>query len=102
MHQMFTLVQGRSNQYLSPRDVATLLVGSFALGGFAILYWSRELSLRYNTWTSRLRERRRGLSPPPTPEMREMNEKILMWILRFVGALMVAQALVLTYELRNM
>jgi hypothetical protein len=76
-------------------------LGSLALGGFAMLFWSRDISSRYNAWTARFREKHPGLNPPPTPQMRALNEGIMTWIFRFVGALLVAQAFVLLLEIRK-
>jgi hypothetical protein len=57
-----------------------------ALTGAVLLYWSRTFSLRYNAWTTRFRERHQRINPPPTPEMRELNTKIMTWLFRFLGA----------------
>lgn len=44
---------------------------------------SRKLCLRYNSWTTGLRTRHPHINPPPTPQMREKNTKIMTGILRF-------------------
>src|SRR5882762_9502695 len=54
--------------------------------GVVLLYWSGELSLRYNAWTTRFRERYPHINPPPTPQSRELNTKIMTWLFRFLGA----------------
>jgi len=53
--------------------------------GVVLLYWSGELSLRYNAWTTRVRERHPQINPPPTTQMRELNTKIVAWSFRFLG-----------------
>lgn len=54
--------------------------------GAAMLVWSREMSERYNAWTTGLRQRHSGvLSPPPTPQQREINTRIMTWIIRVFG-----------------
>jgi hypothetical protein len=45
--------------------------------------------MRYNAWTTSLRERYPRINPPPTPQMREMNTKIMKWLFRVVGAFLV-------------
>ena len=54
--------------------------------GVVLLYWSGELSLRYNAWTTRSRERYPHINPSPTPQSRELNTKIMTWLFRFLGA----------------
>lgn len=61
----------------------------FAIGATSLL-WARGLSLRYNAWTTRLRERSSYLSPPPTPEWRARNTAIMTWIFRVFGFFLVA------------
>jgi hypothetical protein len=56
--------------------------------GAALVCWS-EHSIRYNAWTTGLRERYPRISPPPTPEMRQMNTKIMTWLFRVAGAFFV-------------
>ncbi|HEY4708696.1 MAG TPA: hypothetical protein VIH46_00855 [Candidatus Acidoferrales bacterium] len=57
--------------------------------GAALIVWSAQLSKRYNAWTTGLRERYPRISPPPTPEMRQMNTKIMTWLFRVAGAFFV-------------
>ena len=57
-----------------------------ALIGLALIIWSRKLSLRNNAWTTQLRQRKNFLSPPPAPQMRELNTRFMTWILRILGA----------------
>jgi hypothetical protein len=53
--------------------------------GLVLLIWARTLSLRYNAWTTGLRERHPNFNPPPTPEWRVRNTKIMTIIFRIVG-----------------
>ena len=53
--------------------------------GAAMLVWSREISERYNGWTSRMRERHPRFIAPPTPREREINTRIITWIIRVFG-----------------
>jgi hypothetical protein len=64
-------------------------LGNLALLGAALIYWSRQLSLRYNGWTTRIRERHPTIIAPPTPEARELNTKLMMWLFRLLGAWLV-------------
>ena len=64
-----------------------------ALIGLALIIWSTKLSLRYNAWTTQLRQRKSCLSPPPAPQMRELNTRIMTWILRILGAFILLAAL---------
>jgi hypothetical protein len=54
--------------------------------GATLVYWSGQLSIRYNAWTTGLCERYPRINPPPTPEMRQMNTKIMTWLFRVAGA----------------
>jgi hypothetical protein len=57
--------------------------------GAVLVYWSERFSMRYNAWTTSLRERYPRINPPPTPQIREMNTKIMKWLFRVVGAFLV-------------
>jgi hypothetical protein len=57
----------------------------FALLGLALIYWAAPLSIRYNAWTTGLRERHPSFNPPPTPEWRARNTKIMTVIFRVAG-----------------
>jgi hypothetical protein len=50
---------------------------------------SEPLSLRYNAWTTRLRERHPNFNPPPTPEWRARNTKIMTVMFRVFGIFLV-------------
>ena len=60
--------------------------GCFALVGATLLFRGRTLSVRYNAFTTRLRERHPNINPPPTPEWRERNTLIMTWLFRISGA----------------
>jgi len=64
-----------------------------AVLGATLLYWSAQLSLRYNAWTTNFRERHPNFNTPPTPQMRELNTKIMAWLFRIVGGLLVLLAI---------
>ncbi len=68
------------------KGLLVLSWGFSAAIGMAVLYWSPELSERYNALTTRLRERYPQVNPPPTPAWRKRNTKIMTWIFRFAGA----------------
>src|ERR1022692_1422224 len=53
--------------------------------GLALVFWARTLSVRYNAWTTALRERHRNINPPPTPEGRAGNTKSMTGLLRVTG-----------------
>ena len=65
---------------------------AFVLAGLALLIWANALSVRYNGWTTRLRERHPNFNPPPTPEWRERNTKIMTNLFRIVGAVFLVRA----------
>lgn len=59
---------------------------AYGIVGVVLLYWARPFSLRYNAWTTSFRQRHPGFNPPPTPEMRLLNTKIMTNIFRTSGA----------------
>jgi hypothetical protein len=58
---------------------------TFSAAGLFFLWWAKPLSLQYNAWTTGLRERHPNINPPPTPEWRERNTKIMTVIFRLLG-----------------
>jgi hypothetical protein len=54
----------------------------YAILGVALLIWATPLSLRYNAWTTGLRERHPNVNPPPTSEWRARNTKIMTILFR--------------------
>jgi hypothetical protein len=67
------------------KTALTIRWGLQALAGIVLLIWAWPFSLRYNAWTTSLRERHPNVNPPPTPEWRRRNTKIFAWILRIFG-----------------
>jgi hypothetical protein len=63
-----------------------LLLGSnYAVVGLAFLWQAKPLSVRYNAWTTGLRERHPKINPLPTPEWRVRNTKIMTVMFRLLG-----------------
>jgi hypothetical protein len=65
---------------------------SFALAGVALFYWSRLLSQKYNAWTTRLRTKFPNINPPPTPQMAQLNHKVMLNLIRICGVILFAGA----------
>ncbi len=63
--------------------------GGYALVGLALTLWVAPLSVRYNTWTTSLRERHPNITPPPTPKWRARNTRIMTVIFRVMGLFLV-------------
>jgi hypothetical protein len=57
--------------------------------GLALVLWARALSLRYNAWTTGLRERHPNFNPPPTPEWRARNTKVMRVVFRIAGVIFI-------------
>ena len=53
--------------------------------GLVLALWAAPLSIRYNAWTTGLRERHPNINPPPTPEWRARNTKIMTVMFRVFG-----------------
>src|SRR5271155_5153699 len=72
---------------------------TFAAAGLAFLWWAKPLSLRYNAWTTGLRERHPNINPPPTPVWRARNTKIMTVMFRLFGVFLLLLSTVefLTY-----
>jgi hypothetical protein len=67
-----------------------LILGTgYAAVGLALVVWATPLSIRYNAWTTGLRERHPNINPPPTPEWRARNTKIMTVMLRVAGVFLV-------------
>jgi hypothetical protein len=56
-----------------------------AILGIVLAFWARPLSVRYNAWTTRLRERNPNFNSPPTPEWRARNTRIMTVMFRVTG-----------------
>ena len=63
-------------------------MGCWAIG-LALVAGATPLSIRYNAWTTGLRERHPNLNPPPTPECRARNTKIMIVLFRVLGVSLV-------------
>jgi hypothetical protein len=57
----------------------------YAVIGLIAIFWAAPLSVRYNAWTTGLRERHPNINPPPTPVWRARNTKIMTIIFRVAG-----------------
>jgi hypothetical protein len=57
----------------------------YAILGVVLLIWAAPLSVRYNAWTPGLRQRHPNVNPPPTPEWRARNTKIMTILFRVAG-----------------
>jgi hypothetical protein len=69
---------------------ANLVPGAgYAVIGLALIFWATPLSVRYNAWTTGLRERYPNINPPPTPEWRARNTKIMTVMFRVAGVFLV-------------
>jgi len=64
-----------------------------ALIGLALLFWATPLSIRYNAWTTGVRKRHPNFNPPPTPEWRVRNTKIMTVVFRVAGVFLVLLSL---------
>ena len=64
-----------------------LIIGiGFAVIGLVLIFRAAPLSIRYNAWTTGLRERHPNINPPPTPEWRARNTRIMTVMFRVFGA----------------
>jgi len=67
-----------------------LILGTgYAAIGLVLIFWAAPLSIRYNAWTTGLRERHPNINPPPTPEWRARNTKIMTIMFRAIGVFLV-------------
>ena len=66
-----------------------ILGAGYAVIGVALICWAEVLSIRYNAWTTGLRERHPNINPPPTPEWRARNTKIMAVMFRVLGIVLV-------------
>ena len=67
-----------------------LILGvGYAVIGLALIFWATPLSIRYNAWTTGLRERHPNINPPPTPEWRARNTRIMTVMFRVAGMFLV-------------
>jgi hypothetical protein len=83
------------------KTLLTLRWGASAVIGIAMLYWAKLISLGYNHWTTSMRERYSHINPPPTPEWREKNTKIMTWMFRVFGAFLALLSVLALIGIRN-
>jgi hypothetical protein len=75
---------------MGPFETVNLILGiGFNVIGLALIFWALPLSVRYNAWTSGLRERHRNVYRQPTPEWRARNTKIMTVTFRVFGLFLV-------------
>ena len=73
-----------------------LLLGTVdAAIGLALVVWATPLSIRYNAWTTGLREHHPNVNPPPTPEERARNTKIMTVLFRVAGVFLVLNSIIM-------
>jgi len=60
----------------------------YAVLGLVLIFKAAALSIRYNAWTTGLRERHPNVNPPPTPEWRARNTKIMTVMFRILGVVL--------------
>jgi hypothetical protein len=58
----------------------------YAAIGLALVVWATRLSIRFNAWTTDMRERHPNVNPQPTPEWRLRNTKTMTVLFRVIGA----------------
>ena len=67
-----------------------LILGAiYAVVGLILFVRAGPLSLRYNAWTTGLRERHPNINPPPTPEWRARNTKTMTALFRVAGVFLI-------------
>jgi hypothetical protein len=67
-----------------------LILGvGYAVIGLVLIFRAAPLSIRYNAWTTGLRERHPHINPPPTPEWRARNTTIMTVMFRLFGVFLV-------------
>lgn len=70
-----------------------ILGAGYIVIGMALILYARPLSIRYNAWTTGLREGHPNFNPPPSPEWRVRNTRIMTVIFRVFGACLVLHSL---------
>lgn len=69
--------------------MSLILGAGYVVIGMALILWAKPLSIRYNAWTTGLRERHPNFNPPPTPQWRARNTKIMTVMFRVFGVFLV-------------
>ncbi|MBK7862698.1 MAG: hypothetical protein IPJ65_29635 [Archangiaceae bacterium] len=67
-------------------DPLPTFLGVISLLGVTLVVFARRLSLAYNGWTARARQRNPRLGAVPTSAARERNLELVSWIFRLGGA----------------
>jgi hypothetical protein len=80
-------------------SVNLILGAGYAVIGLALIFWATPLSIRYNAWTTGLRERHPNINPPPTPEWRARNTKIMTVMFRVAGMFLVVLSIMYLFRL---
>ena len=70
------------------------------LFGVLVFFNSSQLSRRYNAWTTTFRKRHPQINPPPTDSARKLNESIMTWLFRIIGAYFAVMALLALIRIR--
>jgi hypothetical protein len=76
-----------------------ILGAGYAVVGLALLCFATPLSIRYNAWTTALRERHPNVNPPPTPEWRERNTRTMTAMFRVAGVFLVVLSIMYLFPL---
>jgi hypothetical protein len=79
-----------------------LILGiGYVVGGLILALFARPLSVRYNVWTTSLRERHPNVNPPPTPEWRGRNTRIMTVMFRALGLFFILLSILYLLPLIN-
>jgi hypothetical protein len=72
-------------RYLLVKYLAVVLFAGLIVAGAGLIVWARELSVGYNDWTTRLRQRYPQIFGAPRPESQARKIENMMWLYRGVG-----------------
>ena len=68
--------------------------------GILVFFSAPQLSRRYNAWTTTRRKRHPQINPPPTDAARKLNESIMTWLFKIIGAYFAIMALLALIRIR--
>ena len=71
-----------------------ILGTGYAAIGLALVVWATRLSIRFNAWTTDMRERHPNVNSPPTPEWRLRNTKTMTVLFRVIGVFLALPSIV--------
>jgi hypothetical protein len=71
-----------------------ILGAGYAVAALALLCFATPLSIRYNAWTTNLRERHPNVNPRPTLEWRKRNTRIMTVTFRVAGVFLVLLSII--------